>query len=91
MNACSCVYRASLTRCFHCCSKLYPFNEHFFAISAIDRTLSYAPETKIVLDIWSAFKILRENAGFTAHKLSKQAKELCEKWNDKYSRKEVCK
>lgn len=64
-------------------------NGHYFAISAVDRTLSYKPETKIVFDILSAFTIFYTQAHVTVHKISKQVNSLCSSWNDKYSKQEV--
>lgn len=64
-------------------------NGHYFAISAVDRTLSYKPETKIVFDILSAFTIFYTQAHVTVHKISKQVNNLCSSWNEKYSKQEV--
>lgn len=64
-------------------------NGHYFVISGIDRTLSYTPETRSVLDIASAYTVFCKLSNLTVHKISKQVTEICEKWNLKYEAKQV--
>jgi len=70
-------------------SSLYPYNGHFFAISGKDRSLPYKPENKCIFDLFSAYYLFRANPDDTLSFIDNLAQEVCQKWNDKYSSKEV--
>jgi len=70
-------------------STLYPYNGHFFAISAKDRTLSYRPETKVVVDIYSAYCLFKRNPKQTLNAINSMVQSICAAWNTKYSSKQV--
>ena len=74
-------------------SPLFPFNDHYFVIAALDGTLDYSLETKIVIDLVSAHLLFGKgpNAKRTAAKVSNAAKRVCSLWNSKHSRQEVSK
>ena len=86
----SLIFAKALKECLlFAFSLLYPLNGHYFVISGIDRTLSYTPETRSVLDIASAYTVFCKLSNLTVHKISKQVTEICEKWNLKYEAKQV--
>lgn len=74
---------------FFCCSKLFPFNNHFFAISAKDLTLHYTPKNGIVVDIYSAWAVLGKDPAQTAAAVTRDARMVSAQWNAKFSSAQV--
>ena len=55
----------------------------FFLIETIDRSKSYAPENKIVIDIPAGLTIFRDELGILKH-VQEVSQELCQNWNAEY-------
>ena len=59
-------------------------------VSCVDGAETYRPETKIVLDIASAYLIFgRENVARTCKRLGSAVDKVCAVWNAKYEKQEV--
>lgn len=59
-------------------------------ISCVDGAESYRPETKIVIDVSSAYLIFGpENVARTCSRLNSAVEKVCSKWNSKYEDEEV--
>ena len=61
-------------------STLYPVSKYFFVIQTIDRSKSYSPENKIVIDIPAGVTIFEDQLGILKH-VKDVAKELADEWN----------
>ena len=61
-------------------SNLYPVSKYFFVIQTIDRSKSYSPENKIVIDIPAGVTIFEDQLGILKH-VKDVAKELADEWN----------
>jgi len=61
-------------------SNLYPVSKYFFVVQTIDRSKSYSPENKIVIDIPAGVTIFEDQLGILTH-VKDVAKELAAEWN----------
>ena len=58
-------------------------SKYFFVIQTVDRSKSYSPENKIVIDIPAGVTIFEDQLGILKH-VQEVAKELATKWNETY-------
>ena len=58
-------------------------SKYFFVIQTVDRSKSYSPENKIVIDIPAGVTIFEDQLGILKH-VQEVAKELAAKWNETY-------
>ena len=70
-------------------SILFPYNNHFFALSAKDLTLHYAPKNGIVLDVYSAWAVFGKDPAQTAAAVTRDARLVSTQWNAKFSSAQV--
>ena len=73
-------YRPKINMCSLFFSNLYPVSKYFFVIQTIDRSKSYSPENKIVIDIPAGVTIFEDQLGILKH-VKDVAKELADEWN----------
>jgi hypothetical protein len=63
--------------------------KHFFLIRVQDNSVSYAPNSKIIIDIPTALNFFADPDG-TETLVADQTKDLARRWNQKYlNKKEV--
>lgn len=74
---------------FYDCRLLYPYNNHFLALSAKDLTLHYAPKNGIVLDVYSAWAVFGKDPAQTAAAVTRDARLVSNQWNAKFSSAQV--
>ena len=55
-------------------------SKYFFVVQTIDRSKSYSPENKIVIDIPAGVTIFEDQLGILTH-VKDVAKELAAEWN----------
>lgn len=68
---------------------IWPLDQHFFLLKAKDKTRSYEPETKCVIDIPSAIHLFKgaETTDQLSQLIEIKATELAKRWNDTFGTK----
>ena len=80
----------TITKRVICYSSLFPFANHYFAVCGVDGSEHYRPESKVVIDIYSAWLVLSpRNASKTLAQVTSTAKEVADSWNADYSSPQV--
>jgi len=71
------------------CRELYGFEGHFFLISAVDGSKSYHPESKIIIDLTTAYTLFGNRPDRTIAKIGDAVRSICETWNQDWSENRV--
>lgn len=70
---------------FFPCRKIYDIGSHFFAVRVKDGSKSYTPESKIVMDLPTAWAFFGLNPTETQSVVQEKVRLLCKSWNEQYA------